>query len=588
MSARPSSAIRTRVIACRRSRVRATWEATDPCASSSSFPICPHPPFTGAHTRPLTLLRAAALQHEVAVVGAAPAGRRSEPAAGALRGGAGGAGERSPPGAAARPGRRQAAGHAGPAGERRPLARHRRPRRRDGHLLEARRDGRRDALRGALPRARTSRSSSTCPTSPAASASPRRRRGRSATSPPTCRRRPAAGTSAASSTAPSRSPSTTATGSASPRSAWRPTPCRWRSTCRPRTRCTSAAPAPATTWPSGCSSSARSCTRRTATRPGGSCAASRPNCAPSACRSRSSSPACTRRSGCARPAGAGVTVISDAPDLDPLYRSADIVLAPLPHGGGTKNKTLEAMAWGLPVIGTPQAFTGLPQLDGKAFVVDPLDPLRVAKRIAMLRDEPELRLHLGLAARQYVAAAHAPELAMDRAAALFDAVAAGGGVAQAEALSRERPEADGCARRGAARGRRRRETTPPRDRTRPDRRPHARRRRDRQRDLRARTARRPRGARPAGARRRHRPGRGRRRPPARGAAEPLRRRPPRRSGSWPRPATTTPASSTPPTRRRSRPPPPPWSPSTTSRSCGTRSGSRCATAWCSTPACARR
>ena len=107
-------------------------------------------------------------------------------------------------------------------------------------------------------------------------------------------------------------------------------------------------------------------------------------------------------------AGAGVTVISDAPDLDPLYRSADIVLAPLPHGGGTKNKTLEAMAWGLPVIGTPQAFTGLPQLDGKAFVVDPLDPLHVANRIAMLRDEPELRLHLGLAARRYVAAAHAP------------------------------------------------------------------------------------------------------------------------------------------------------------------------------------
>ena len=58
--------------------------------------------------------------------------------------------------------------------------------------------------------------------------------------------------------------------------------------------------------------------------------------------------------------GAGVTVISDAPDLDPLYRSADIVLAPLPHGGGTKTKTLEAMAWGLPVIGTPQAFTGHP------------------------------------------------------------------------------------------------------------------------------------------------------------------------------------------------------------------------------------
>jgi hypothetical protein len=143
-----------------------------------------------------------------------------------------------------------------------------------------------------------------------------------------------------------------------------------------------------------------------------------------------------------RAAGAGITVISDAPDLDPLYRSADIVLAPLPHGGGTKNKTLEAMAWGLPVIGTPQAFTGLPQLDGKAFVVDSLDPLLVTKRINMLREEPELRLHLGLAARQHVAAAHAPQLAVDRAAALFDAVAAGGGVAEAEALARDRMESE--------------------------------------------------------------------------------------------------------------------------------------------------
>jgi glycosyltransferase involved in cell wall biosynthesis len=147
-------------------------------------------------------------------------------------------------------------------------------------------------------------------------------------------------------------------------------------------------------------------------------------------------PAWLRKAG-----GAGVTVISDAPDLDPLYRSADIVLAPLPHGGGTKNKTLEAMAWGLPVIGTPQAFTGLPQLDGEAFVVDALDPIRVAYRIAVLRDNPELRLHLGLAARRWVSVAHSPELVAERAGALFDAVAAGGGVAQAEALARELREA---------------------------------------------------------------------------------------------------------------------------------------------------
>ena len=135
--------------------------------------------------------------------------------------------------------------------------------------------------------------------------------------------------------------------------------------------------------------------------------------------------------------GAGVTVVSDAPDLDPLYKSADIVLAPLPHGGGTKNKTLEAMAWGLPVIGTPQAFTGVPQLDGDAFVVESLDADRVTRRIEALRDHPELRWHLGFSARRYVAAAHAPQRVEQRAAALFEAVAEGAGVARAEALLRE-------------------------------------------------------------------------------------------------------------------------------------------------------
>ena len=109
------------------------------------------------------------------------------------------------------------------------------------------------------------------------------------------------------------------------------------------------------------------------------------------------------------------------------------------------------MAWGLPVIGTPQAFTGLPQLDGEAFVVDPLDPLRVAMRIEALRDDPELRLHLGLAARRYIAAAHGPEPAEARAAALFDAVAAGGGVAEAEALAR-RASGAGEPESGAAGG----------------------------------------------------------------------------------------------------------------------------------------
>ena len=136
-----------------------------------------------------------------------------------------------------------------------------------------------------------------------------------------------------------------------------------------------------------------------------------------------------------------VKVLSDVDDLAALYRQADVVLAPLAHGGGTKNKTLEAMAWGLPVLGTPQAFTGLGALDGEAFVCTSLETDEMIADLRRLAADPGLRAHLGAAGRKYVAAAHTEALAEARAVALFDAVASGGGVPEAEALWRSRPGA---------------------------------------------------------------------------------------------------------------------------------------------------
>jgi len=133
-----------------------------------------------------------------------------------------------------------------------------------------------------------------------------------------------------------------------------------------------------------------------------------------------------------------IKVLSDVDDLAALYRQADIVLAPLAHGGGTKNKTLEAMAWGLPVLGTPQAFTGLGALDGEAFVCTSLETDDMVADLRRLAADPGLRAHLGAAGRKYVAEAHTEDLAEARAVALFDAVAFGGGVPEAEALWRNR------------------------------------------------------------------------------------------------------------------------------------------------------
>ena len=105
------------------------------------------------------------------------------------------------------------------------------------------------------------------------------------------------------------------------------------------------------------------------------------------------------------------------PDLAPLYRKADIVLAPIPFGGGTKNKTLEAMAWSRAVVGTPQAFTGISMRPGVAFLPVPLDAAIVAHAVARLAARPDLRGAMGAAGRAYVVANHTQDIVDERVAA---------------------------------------------------------------------------------------------------------------------------------------------------------------------------
>jgi len=102
-----------------------------------------------------------------------------------------------------------------------------------------------------------------------------------------------------------------------------------------------------------------------------------------------------------------VCFAADVPDLAPLYRDAHLVLVPLAFGGGTKNKTLEAMAWARPVIGSPQAFTGIdPALAGVGYVSQPLNAPVMAHTLAQLTDDRPRCQAMGRAARNYVLAKH--------------------------------------------------------------------------------------------------------------------------------------------------------------------------------------
>ena len=56
---------------------------------------------------------------------------------------------------------------------------------------------------------------------------------------------------------------------------------------------------------------------------------------------------------------AGVFLLDSVDDLESYYRSARAVIAPMRSGGGTRIKLLEAAAFGVPSIATPEAASGL-------------------------------------------------------------------------------------------------------------------------------------------------------------------------------------------------------------------------------------
>lgn len=118
-----------------------------------------------------------------------------------------------------------------------------------------------------------------------------------------------------------------------------------------------------------------------------------------------------------------VTFRADVPDLRPLYSAADIVVVPMEHGGGTKNKTLEAMAWARPVIGTPQAFTGIAAAPDNAFAVCPLDAAAMAGTLEKLAHDPSGRAAMGVAARRYVLEHHSQEQVTDLMLRVYEHIA---------------------------------------------------------------------------------------------------------------------------------------------------------------------
>lgn len=103
-------------------------------------------------------------------------------------------------------------------------------------------------------------------------------------------------------------------------------------------------------------------------------------------------------------AAPGIEPIVFAPDLAPVYAEAGVVWSPVFKGFGLINKTLEAMASGLPVLGGHAAFNGLPGFaDGVHGLALPQpDAQAWAGATLRLLAQPPLRAALGAAGRALV------------------------------------------------------------------------------------------------------------------------------------------------------------------------------------------
>jgi glycosyltransferase involved in cell wall biosynthesis len=111
-------------------------------------------------------------------------------------------------------------------------------------------------------------------------------------------------------------------------------------------------------------------------------------------------------------------------DLAAALAQATCYAAPLAMGGGIKNKTMEAMACGLPVVGTPEAFSAMDVVSGHHCVSAPRAAM--ADHIVALLRDATARLRIGRAAREWVLMNSSWDRAAEQMADVIERTAATG------------------------------------------------------------------------------------------------------------------------------------------------------------------
>lgn len=94
-----------------------------------------------------------------------------------------------------------------------------------------------------------------------------------------------------------------------------------------------------------------------------------------------------------------VELHEDVPDLAPFYLRSRCVVLPIRSGAGTKLKVYEALAYGVPLVATPEAVSGIPVQPGKEALVSS-EAESLARDSLRVMSDPVEAARLGAAGRE--------------------------------------------------------------------------------------------------------------------------------------------------------------------------------------------
>jgi len=121
----------------------------------------------------------------------------------------------------------------------------------------------------------------------------------------------------------------------------------------------------------------------------------------------------------------GVKVTGYVEDIRPWIARGSVYIAPLISGWGARLKILEAWAMSKPVVSTSRGCLGLEAVDGwNTLMAD--TPEQFASRVLLLLKNPELRLNLGINARNVAQTMHNWEEIVSRYSDLYNRLLDGG------------------------------------------------------------------------------------------------------------------------------------------------------------------